>query len=281
MINLLRLPVALVWLLASVPVIAKDAFQIPRSEVIELEDLSSKRTYPAFIKLPKSYQSDADKHYPVIYLTDGAYSFQIASGVTRFPMNSGQMDEAILVALSYSKGSKGAESRIRDYTPFKAADWKRETGDAKRHAEFIKNVLIPYVEGNYRTNPNRRTFVGNSLGGLFGAYILFSQPELFSSYVLGSPSVWFNKNQILSSKAEKPDVPVKVYLSVGSRETPEFGLNNDMIKGAGRLTDKIKSELGNKVSLQFRVIEGATHATAFPTTLIQGLDWIYGIPQTN
>ncbi len=253
-----------------------DGLVIPRSQVVELAEPLTERVYPLFIKLPRSYETEKNKSYPVIYLMDAWYSFQITSGATRFPMNSGAMEEAIIVGVSYSKGSKGASSRVRDYTPFKATSWKMTTGQAQGHAQFIRETVFPYIEGNYRTKPSKRTFVGNSLGGLFGAYLLFAHPNMFDSYVLGSPSVWFDDNMILDSKVTKSELPIKVYVSVGSLEQPKFGSKEDMVAGAQQLAKKIKTQAGEHTALEFRVIDGARHATAFPTTLIQGLDWIYG-----
>jgi predicted alpha/beta superfamily hydrolase len=257
-------------------VFANDGFEILRSKTVELTDPDTKRVYPLFIKTPRSYKSNTDKNYPVIYLMDAPYSFQITSGATRFPMNSGAMKEAIIVGVSYSQGSQGASSRIRDYTPSKATSWKLQTGDAEDHAKFIRETVFPYLEANYRISSSQNTFVGNSLGGLFGAYILFKHPEMFSSYILGSPSVWFNNNDILTTNITKSSLPINVYLSVGSLEQPEFGEKEDMIVGAKQLAEKIATQSGDNIILKFRIIEEARHATAFPTTLIQGLDWIHG-----
>nr|WP_254700791.1 alpha/beta hydrolase-fold protein [Paraglaciecola mesophila] len=254
----------------------KFAYTIPRSEVVELEEPISKRVYPLFIKLPRSYRSHKSKHYPVIYLTDAPYSFPLVSGATRFPMNSSTMEEAIIVGISYAKGSKGAASRIRDFTPSKASDWKLETGGAKAHLSFIQDIVFPYMESNYRAHSKHRTYVGNSLGGLFGAYILITAPDTFSSYVLGSPSVWFNDNELLAMNVQRPKNETKVYLSVGSLETPKFGEQQDMVRGAQLLAEKIDAVDSSHLLLNFKIIDGASHATAFPTTSIQGLDWIYG-----
>lgn len=258
-----------------------NSFEIPRSETLELTDPSSKRVYPLFVKLPRSYHSNKEQRYPVIYLTDAWYSFQVTSGATRFPMNSGVMEEAIIVGISYSKGSRGSSSRVRDYTPSKAASWKLETGGAEAHAKFIRDTVFLYIDGNYRTKAAERTFVGNSLGGLFGAYILFEHPDMFSSYILGSPSVWFDDNHILSSPMTKPNKSIKVYLAVGGLEMPEFGEREQMVTGATQLVEKINAQSNKNIDLKFHIIQGARHATAFPTTLIQGLDWIYGKHQAH
>ena len=40
---------------------AEKKFEIPRSSIIELEDPVTNRTYPLFIKLPKSYKNNVKK----------------------------------------------------------------------------------------------------------------------------------------------------------------------------------------------------------------------------
>ena len=86
---------------------ANTPYQIPRSSVIELTEPMTNRVYPVFIQLPKSYKKHPEKIYPVIYLTDAPYTFPIVAGATRFPMNSGKMQQAIIVAISYEKALKG------------------------------------------------------------------------------------------------------------------------------------------------------------------------------
>ncbi len=254
-------------------------FTIPRSTVVELQDTKSDRTYPIFIKLPKSYRVNTTASYPVIYLLDGSYAFQVVSGATRFPMNSGAMEQAIIVAISYSKGSKGAASRVRDYTPYLAEDWKLETGKAAHHANFINDTVFTYISNNYRVEGMPRTLVGNSLGGLFSAYVLFTRPNMFSSYIIGSPSVWFHDNAILAEAIVPAKTPVNVYLAVGALERPEYGERQDMVEGAQKLAQKITQQSEQHINLKFKLIDEASHATAFPTTAIQGVDWLYGSRQ--
>jgi predicted alpha/beta superfamily hydrolase len=251
------------------------AFEIPRSNIIEIKDPDSERIYPLFIKLPRSYNNRKDKSYPVIYLTDAWYSFQIVSGATRFPMNTGKMQEAIIVGISYSKGSRGPSSRIRDYTHIEDSSWKFQTGKAKEHISFIEKSIFSFIENNYRVNESR-TFVGNSLGGLLGAYILFTKPDMFNNYVLGSPSVWFKNNDILKIKTAPNLNKHKVFIAVGANETIELDSpKHDMVKGANELELKLSGELFPNTKVKLLTIQGANHETAFPTTAIQGLYWLF------
>ncbi|WP_323844715.1 alpha/beta hydrolase [Microbulbifer magnicolonia] len=244
--------------------------------MVELQDPQSQRIYPLFIKLPRSYTESPQRHYPVIYLTDAWYAFQIISGATRYPMGFGKMEEAIIVGISYSKGARGQSSRFRDYTPTRDGDWKSLTGNAANHARFIADTVFPYIDNNYRTKTGDRTFVGNSLGGLFGAYMLLTRPDMFDNYILGSPSVWFDDDVILTMDATPTDKKRRVFIAVGEQETPASGNTiHDMVAGAKRLQAKFDSTKGIRLESKLLLIPEATHETAFPTAAIQGLDWLY------
>lgn len=255
------------------------SFKIPRTEVIEIKDPKTDRIYPIFIKLPRSYHNDEAQSYPVIYLTDALYSFQIVSGATRFPMNTGKMKETIIVGISYSKGSKGASSRVRDYTHVEDTTWKLQTGGAEVHTNFIEKSVFTFMEKNYRINGSN-TFVGNSLGGLLGAYILFNEPHLFDNYILGSPSVWFKGDNILKLKTKLNLNYHRVFIAVGAKESPKYNTTkHDMVQGARALKHKISSELFPNTTVKLIEIEGANHETAFPTTAIQGLYWLFKVAE--
>lgn len=247
-----------------------------RSSIIELEESATGRIYPIYVQLPRSYSTSPSKQYPVIFTTDAPYSFPTLVGATRIPMYTGVMEEAIIVSVAYSTDSRGVQSRVRDYTPVKADSWKMETGNANTHIEFFKTDIFPFIESKYRTDTNSRIFIGHSLGGLLGAYILFEYPDTFSSYILSSPSVWFNDNHLLQMTPKKTTSETKVYLSVGALETPEFGERENMVKGSNMLAEKISKQSDDNVQMKYVVVEGASHATVFPTIAIQGLDWILG-----
>lgn len=279
-----KLTLSLYFLLMSFSTLADKAvpepFEIPRSSVIEIKDPVTNLTYPLFIKLPRSYKKQTNKQYPVIYLTDAPYEFQIVSGATRFPMNFNYMEEAIIVGISYSKGSKGASSRNRDYTPTLNKKWKDKTGDAKQHAAFIKNSVFRYIEKNYRTDPANRTFIGNSFGGLFGTYILLTNTSMFKNYILGSPSYWWDNKYIFKLGSEfynkKIAINANVFISIGELETQKFGAGYDMVGDAKKFYQQMLGWQPDNLNIKLLIIPEADHGTAFPTTAIQGLKWVLG-----
>jgi predicted alpha/beta superfamily hydrolase len=260
---------------------ATNRFQIPRSNVVEVKDIKSDRIYPLFIKLPKSYDKSPNKIYPVIYLTDANYTFQIVSGATRYPMNIKTMQEAIIVGISYAKGSKNDSSRVRDYTPSIDKSWQQQTGGALQHIRFIEEDVIRYMEENYRADPKDRTFIGNSLGGLLGTYILLTKPALFKNYILGSPSYWFDNKFIfrLEKTINPKKINANVFIAIGERESKALESDYEMVKDAKAFYDKMLSWQQPGLKAKIVIIPEANHQTAFPTTAIQGLHWIYSNKQ--
>lgn len=271
----------LIYAMSSVHVTAETRpFVIPRSETVLLQDPSTKRQYEIHIKLPANY--NPSKSYPAVYMTDSMYTFQIMSGATRYPINSGKIDNLMLVGISWESGHDGDLSRQRDFTPSVAPGWKDPTGEADKHFAFIKNVVIKYVEDSYSTDSAKRTYVGNSLGGLFGAYILLSEPNIFANYIIGSPSFWYDDQMIFPLEdqyaKEHSDLKANVFIAIGALERPRMektSPKSDMVEHATRFYDKLNARRYPHLCTKLYVIEEANHQTAFPTTAIQGIHWLY------
>jgi len=257
-------------------------FELSGSEVHSVKATGLNRSYDVYVKLPPGYARDenASRRYPVIYLNDAGYNWVTAVGVTRAPFNHGGFEHAILVGISYSEGDSGAVSRIRDYTPTRAASWTQyETGGAREYLGFVRDDLIPFVEGKYRTHGSRRMLVGHSLGGLFGSFVMLEEPGLFSDYILSSPSLWFDNEAILDleeaahSRGVKPTG--RVFFGVGSTETP--AINNgshDMVGQQRTFAERLRSRGYENLTVRDVVYEDATHLTTFPLALTQGLRWL-------
>ena len=262
---------------------ATQHFEIPNTQVVNIEDGRFERSYQLFIKLPNSYSKDdfSEHYYPVIYLTDALTAFPLVSSTTQVPMNAGKMEEAITVGISWQMGISPIDSRVRDYTPTIAADWARTTGGADAHLNFLNSVVFPYIENNFRADAGQRIFSGHSLGGLFGAYILSRKPDTFYGYILGSPSLWFDNKYLLkltpTLQITEAFSAVKVFLGVGSLESPQYsGAANDLVKDTRQYYAQLNALGKNSTTLQIQLITGAIHETAYPATVAQGLNWILG-----
>ena len=51
--------------------------ELPRIQVIPIEDTKNDRQYELYIKLPEDYSENKDKKYPVLYSTDAMWHIEI------------------------------------------------------------------------------------------------------------------------------------------------------------------------------------------------------------
>lgn len=69
-----------------------------------------------------------------------------------------------------------------------------------------------------------------------------------------------------------------MFIAVGANETLELDSpRHDMVKGTKNLELKLSSELFPNTKVKLLTIQDAKHETAFPTTVTQGLYWLFKI----
>ncbi|NAS13695.1 serine hydrolase [Poritiphilus flavus] len=260
---------------------ANNTFELAHTQVIPIKDTKANKNYELYIKLPEGYSENTDVAYPVIYYTDAIWHIEVLSAATEY-----MLKDVILVGISWQldinedllKERGKHVSRFRDYS-MKEHDnpeiqAKYQLGQASKHLEFIKNDVIKYVDNNYRTDPDSRTYFGYSLGGEFGAYILLTQPQTFDNYIIGSPSI---KNEVpylseLYSKfnASRTDknnsLNANVFLSYGT-------LEEDAAKSIEDFYSLLRKRRDVGLAIHKEVIEG-NHESGFPMTAIRSIAWL-------
>lgn len=100
---------------------------------------------------------------------------------------------------------------------------------------------------------------------------MFTKPNMFNNYIIGSPSVWFKDNDILKIKTEPNFNKHKVFIAVGANETIELDSpNHDMVKGAKELKLKISGDLFPNKKVKILTIQGANHELHFQQRQFRG-----------
>ncbi len=263
-------------------------YQIPDSEVWDLPDPVSRRGYQVFVALPPSYAKEPQRRFPVLYVTDADYAFPIIRQINRrLNLEGPKIEEFILVGLSYAKGEDGAVSRRRDYTPTpngpSTAPAGAVHGQGPAYQTYLRDQVKPFIAARYRTDPARALFLGHSYGSLLGAQILFTEPGLFSGYILGSPSLWYDKRHALELEsryaARSKDLPAKVYLYVGAFEALRKGDRRysqtvDMVADNRALETALRGRKYPSLNLKSVVLDDEDHLTVAPRGFTQGLKFL-------
>lgn len=249
----------------------------------ELDAKAVGARYTIEVVVPAGAPASGPK-YPVIYCTDWFVLSDYLKALPRL-MDMGRLTEPfVLVGISQpGSTAEWATARTRDFTPARPADdySKRNTyadavelaGGASRFVAFLRDELIPHVESAYPVDPARRGFLGYSLGGLLGVHVLARDPQLFSYYLIGSASVWFNDyglaHELEKLPARRLETVRRVYLSVGEDESWE------MLKGYGLLRDALARNGLEAPRAKAEIIAEAGHVGAMPISLYNGLRFLF------
>jgi hypothetical protein len=178
------------------------------------------------------------KRYPVVYVLDGNLFFASVTEAYRAMAMGGEVPPAIIVGVGYPSNdpADAVAKRYRDYTPSRGGEVERIVGSMSqpsgtqpapgggpRFAQFLQQELKPGLEARYPVDPDHTTLIGVSLGGLLAAWTLLSVPAAFRNYVLCSPSLWWNREEVWTwdkdHSEQRTDLAASVFLSAGSLET--------------------------------------------------------------
>ncbi|MGO4740219.1 alpha/beta hydrolase [Bosea sp. 2KB_26] len=263
-------------------------YEIVGSEVWDVPDPVSGRDYQVFVALPPSYAKQPQRRYPVLYVTDADYAFPIIRQIgRRLNVEGPKIEEFILVGLSYGKGEDGMVSRQRDYTPTSngpsTAPANAIHGQARAYQRYLRDQVKPFITARYRADPARALFLGHSYGALLGTQILFTEPGLFNGYILGSPSLWYDKRHALKLEAsyatQNQDLTANVYLYVGAYEALHKGDRRynqtvDMVADNRALETALQGRKYPSLKLKSAVLNDEDHVTVAPRGFTQGLKYL-------
>lgn len=264
---------------------------LPNTFVHEVPNSATGRRYEVWVDVPPGY-AEGNRTYPVVFVTDAEYAFPVVRSLRRRVGGKGQnIEDFVLVGLSYAAGEQSMPSKRRDYTP--TDPFARGTprsgnyepggtyGHAAAYRDYLAREVFPLIARSYRVDMQRTVYLGHSLGGLFGSYVLVTRPRMFSHYVLGSPSLWFDDRVIFALEREYAashrELQANVMLSIGGFETtgpgPRYYRTTDMVGDMHAFERVLRSRGYPGLQLTSEVLAGQDHLTVFPDTATRGLLW--------
>jgi predicted alpha/beta superfamily hydrolase len=250
------------------------------------------QTFEIYVQVPWS-RADGSERFPVLYLTD-SYGGMAFRNTTQVMQLGGDVPRFITVGIGYKMESPvhSLEIRTRDLTQteerpnpglstlFKDAPnlkLKKKSGGAEDFLKFIREELQPFIDENYPTMPEDRGYWGDSLGGLFGLYVLFNAPDTFDRYIIGSPSTYWDDRAIMKDAeafvASHESLNAKVFMAVGALE------ESDMVTNLFQLEDLLREAKLSGLELTTHLFPNETHTSVIGMNYSRGIQTVYTRPK--
>jgi len=263
--------------------LSEPAYTLAGTEVHALPAKALQRRYQLFVSLPVSYESQPQRRYPVLFISDADYGFPLLRSIARRVGDQGRgLEDFILVGLSYAEGDSPTFSRNRDYTPSPRRDGGGSSsvyGEAEAYRRYLADEVLPHVARTWRADMGRKVFAGHSYGALLGAHILLGTPRMFEHYILSSPSLWYDEGLLLKRAqalaARHGELPAHVLLLAGANERPtarrEEG--DDIAGDLRRFEATLRAGKLRGLRIEAQLIAGEDHLSVAPSAFTRGLRW--------
>lgn len=198
-----------------------------------------KKNIPISVHLPKGYDI-SNEHYQSHYLFDWNLIGKAYTGLIDYYSQLSEIPEGIIIGMGHNR-------KFDNY----------------KYSEFIEKELIPFIDSTYRTN-SYRLLAGHSSAGFHATQIYSDSPDLFDSYIVGSPvdiaipTDKFSENTIMSN----------IYIAYADNDFP------NVISKCKELQTVIQSKSAGK-HIRVEKISDKDHFSSFPSVIENSLDFIY------
>lgn len=226
-----------------------------------------KETRVVNVYLPEGYSAESDEKYPVIYLLDGGVEedFVHIAGLVRYNTQPwiNRFPKSIVVGIENIDRKKDFTFSVSNLDFVDRIGFQKNQfptyGGSSNYIAFLEKELLPFIANKYKTNETK-TIIGESLAGLLATEILLKHRDLFSNYIIMSPSLWWGKESLLTNGSSllKTGNNNKINVYIG---TPNKDENQIMYNDAVALKEVLKSDGGDKISVSFDYLPSETHTT--------------------
>jgi predicted alpha/beta superfamily hydrolase len=308
---------------------------IPNTRRIDFVSKVNGHRYSIRVALP--FQPVPAKGYPVFYVLDGDFFFASATEIVRGSANVPQ--GAVVVGICYPDDppwvqnvrarrgpfaaqfdddlpARGAQDLERNYDltlPVSDKDLaaqslpgshKSKSEDVGGVDEFLKTIetdVKPRVAALTHIDSANQVLFGDSHGGLAALHALFVEPNAFRTFVIGSPTIWWNNKAVLADEAKfaaavsAGRASPRVLVTMGGLEStplkfpPSWGLNSNMasfvhrarmVENADELVKRLKAVHGGPgyEVADYVVFDKLSHAISPWTALAWGVFFAFPSP---
>lgn len=260
--------IVLIALLVLTGVRAQSAKPFVFGEVRELNSTALGQQRTINVYLPDGYNDTL--RYPVIYVLDGSANedFPHIAGLMQFLNMYELAPKSIVVGIANV-------DRRHDFTSPTQDDsdkvWVPTGGGSAAFIAFIGDELVPFVDRTYHTT-KQRTIIGQSLGGLLATEILLTRSELFTDYILVSPSLWWNKGALAAQAPAWAKAHAAAPLRIFITSAPDDAMMRSQID---QLTYALSGYARPPLQWWYEPMPGESHMTILHRAVYRAFEVMY------
>jgi predicted alpha/beta superfamily hydrolase len=216
------------------------------------------------IQLPRNYEENTEKTYPLFIVLDGDYMFEAVAGNVDYYSYWEDMPESIVV------GVNQVESRDED--TYYSEQNSLPTDSGADFFEFITMELLPHMVSKYRL-AEFKVIVGHGETANFINYFMLKPKPLFQAYINVSP--FFAPDMLNYIPERLKQFESKIFYYVATSD-------NDLkpVKEDAKVLNESIMAIDNKSLLyHFDDFEGPTHYTTPAHSLPNALESIFFVFQ--
>ena len=213
------------------------------------------------IQLPRNYEENEDKSYPVIIVLDGDYLFEPIAGNADYYSYWEDMPKAIVVGIMQPNRM---DDSVYDETNFLPTDQGAD------FFEFIGMELFPWLNKQYRLAPFN-VVVGHDATAGFANYYLMKNPPLFNAYISLSPDLPPQMGERLTSVLSRAEQQLFYYQATASEDIQS--LREDVLA----LDQSLKAIDNPKFHYYFDDFEDATHYSLVGRAIPNALGKVFSV----
>lgn len=214
------------------------------------------------IQLPRNYDPEEKRTYPLIVVLDGDYLFEPVAGNIDYQAYWDDIPDCIVVGIK--QGATREDDFFYDDETFFPAH------DGAAFYEFIAAELLPYIEGNYKAS-NFRIIIGHDMSANFINYYLFKDKPLFRAYVALSPDLAPNMKTRLQQRLSILTKETFYYMATADADV--LALRTSIVES----DSIIKTVLNEKLHYKFDDFEDANHYSLVGRGIPKALNEIFGL----
>lgn len=242
------------------------------------ESLGEERQFSVYLP-PSHKDSSLSEKYPVLYVLDGEWYFNLCAGIVEYSKGSFKMPEIIIIGVANV-------DRIRDFTPSKSnqnmfgetINGLSNSGGGDHFISFLREELIPHIDSTYRAM-NFRLLAGHSFGGLLANEIFTTDNQLFNAYLLIDPSLWWNNSMQLDKTNrfldEHPAVKTTLFFGQADHKLKIESDNSPHLLAMDKYQALINDLPLPNVRYKHMQFENETHASVGLPSIYHGLAFMF------